>query len=170
MIYDDASANDLAYYTYLKNPEYEVKVHFEWNQNRPDLEQDRNENKHFQVLKRSIEAGGRRDIFLGTRECQGYVESLELDDFGKKPGFYDDYPGEIDFGVMLHGISYPDETGNDELEVRLWRPKCVKGIVQFIRPEDCTVRRMIKKSSMKIFNTENVNKVDDEYSELIGGE
>ena len=66
--------NDLSYYTYLKNCEYQVQAHFEWNYNRPELEKDRNENKHHEIAKRMILKGGRRDVFLGTRECQAYVE------------------------------------------------------------------------------------------------
>ncbi len=33
--------NDLAYYTYLKNVCYQVRAHFEWNENRPELAGDR---------------------------------------------------------------------------------------------------------------------------------
>jgi len=76
-----ASGNDLAIYTYLADVEYQVQAHFEWNRNRPDLEHDRNEHKHHSVARRMIERGGRRDVFLGTRECQGYVEPCE---FGKE--------------------------------------------------------------------------------------
>ena len=65
--------NDLSYYTYLKDVSYQVRAHFEWNRNRPELESDRNENKHHNIARRMISRGGRRDIFLGTRECQGYV-------------------------------------------------------------------------------------------------
>lgn len=43
-------------------------------QKRADLAQDRNEHKHYDIAKRMVARGGRRDIFLGTRECQGYVE------------------------------------------------------------------------------------------------
>ena len=57
--------NDLAFYTYLRDVEYRVKAHFEWNENRKDLAQDRNENKHYDIAKRMLERGGRRDIFLG---------------------------------------------------------------------------------------------------------
>ena len=32
--------NTLSYYTYLCDVEYEVRAHFEWNLNRPDLEVD----------------------------------------------------------------------------------------------------------------------------------
>ena len=34
--------NDLSYYTYLKNVRYQVRAHFEFNLNHPELEQDRN--------------------------------------------------------------------------------------------------------------------------------
>ena len=40
--------------------------------------------------------------------------------FGEGEGFYDSY-GEINFGPMVHGFDYPDETGRDELAVRLWK-------------------------------------------------
>ena len=54
--------NDLAYYTYLKDCRYQVRAHFEWNMNRPELEKDRNENKHHEIAKKMIRKGGRRDI------------------------------------------------------------------------------------------------------------
>ena len=66
--------NELAYYTYLKDVRYQVRAHFEMNLNHPELEQDRNENKHHNIAKRMVKRGGRRDIFLGTRECQAFVE------------------------------------------------------------------------------------------------
>lgn len=66
-----SGGNDLSYYTYLKKVKYQVLAHFEWNEQREDLRVDRNENKHHNIAKRSVNLGGRRDIFLGTRECQG---------------------------------------------------------------------------------------------------
>ena len=97
--------NDLAYYTYLKRVRYQVQAHFEWNDNRPELAGDHNENKHHCIARRMIEKGGRRDIFLGTRECQGYVEPCT---FGEEPGAYDAIP-ELSFGLMYHGLTYPDD-------------------------------------------------------------
>ena len=38
--------NELAYYTYLKDCRYQVRAHFEWNENRPELAADRDEHKH----------------------------------------------------------------------------------------------------------------------------
>jgi len=124
--------NDLAIYTYLSDVEYQVQAQFKWNLLRDDLADDRNENKHFFTAKRMIARGGRRDVFLGTRECQGYVEPC---DFGQGDGFYDAY-GELSFGLMFHGFDYPDETGKEELHARFWHPKMVNGVVEFLPPDD----------------------------------
>lgn len=136
-----SGGNDLSIYTYLADVEYQVRAHFEWNENRPDLAYDRNENKHFYVARRMIERGGRRDVFLGTRECQGYVEPCE---FGKDKGFYDEYPGEISFGLMFHGFDYPDENKPGEFWARFWEPKMNKGVIQFIHPKDCKVSKFVR--------------------------
>ncbi|QQK74820.1 type I-C CRISPR-associated protein Cas5 [Salicibibacter cibarius] len=158
--------NTLANYTYLKDVCYQVRAHFEFNFNRPDMTFDRNEGKHFNIMQRSLKAGGRRDIFLGTRECQGYVEPCT---FGEGKGFYDNYEGEIHFGTMVHGMNYPDETGKNELEVRLWKPVMKKGIITFQRPEKCTLVRKIKEITPKHFDKTNVESADS-LAHKIGGE
>lgn len=125
--------NTLAIYTYLTDVEYRVQAHFEWNTHRPELEPDRNENKHYFIAKRMIEKGGRRDVFLGTRECQAYVEPC---DFEEGTGFYDDQETEMHYGMMLHGLSYPDEYGTTKLSARLWAPVMSRGVVDFPHPTD----------------------------------
>lgn len=159
--------NDLAYYTYLEEVYYQVRAHFEWNMNRPELEKDRNENKHHNIAKRMIERGGRRDIFLGTRECQGYVEPCV---FGESTGAYDNC-GTIPYGLMYHGITYADEAVNDDdkgqLTVRLWQPVMVNGVIDFIRPEECELKRHIRKMTVKPFGEayDNFTGLD----EFVGG-
>ncbi|MDE7323392.1 MAG: type I-C CRISPR-associated protein Cas5c [Lachnospiraceae bacterium] len=142
--------NDLSFYTYLRNVEYRVRAHFEWNKNREDLAHDRNENKHYDIAKRMIERGGRRDIFLGTRECQGYVEPCSFD---SEKGAYDETT--LSFGVMVHGLTYPDEAVRDtekgKLTVRLWNAQMVKGVVHFPHPEECEIRRVLHKEKQKQF-------------------
>ncbi len=135
-----SGGNSLAIYTYLSDMAYQVQAHFEWNLNREDMAKDRNENKHYYVAKRMIDRGGRRDVFLGTRECQGYVEPCR---FGEGEGFYDNY-GELSFDLMFHGFDYPDEIGKNEFHSRFWRPKMINGIMNFIRPEDCTIRKLVR--------------------------
>lgn len=157
--------NTLANYTYLVDVRYQVRAHFEFNLNRPDLEYDRNEHKHHNILKRALRAGGRRDIFLGTRECQAYVEPCV---FGEGKGFYDDY-GDIHLGTMVHGINYPDETGRNQMEVRLWNPVMRNGIIQFIRPEQCTQVRVLSEMKPKPFDAANMESADDLFAQL-GGE
>ena len=132
----EGKSNTLSIYTYLKDPVYQVRAHFIPNPYRtePDLIADgQNENKYYQMAKRMIAKGGRRDVYLGTRECQAYVESCV---YGEGKGAYDDR-GEVDLGVMFHSFAYPDETGKNELGVRLWHAKMVNGEICFPRPEEC---------------------------------
>jgi len=136
-----SGGNDLSIYTYLSDVEYQVQAHFEWNENRSDLVNDRNENKHYYAAKRMIERGGRRDIFLGTRECQGYVEPCT---FHEGRGDYDNYPGEMSFGLMFHGFDYPDESEPGKFYARFWEPKMGKGVIKFKHPKDCVIRKFVR--------------------------
>ncbi len=161
--------NTLSIYTYLSEVAYQVKAHFEWNMNRPELEGDRNENKHHNIAKRCIERGGRRDIFLGTRECQGYVEACC---FGEGGGFYDKY-GEMPLGVMFHGFTYPDETKSQKLIARFWKPIMKDGIITFIRPEACEIKRELLQTIPKNFSFDinNILSVEQfDWCKEFGGE
>lgn len=167
-----SGGNDLAYYTYLKDVRYQVLAHFEWNKNRPNLQNDRNENKHHNLAKRNIKKGGRRDIFLGTRECQGYVEPCE---FGKGDGFYDDY-SELSFGFMFHGIDYPDENTSKNQEggpsqnfdVRFYNCTMEDGIIIFPTPRDLKIKRrtvFVNQPIREFVIGQNMLSVDDEGGE-----
>ena len=149
--------NDLSFYTYLKNCRYQVMAHFEWNENRPELIGDRNENKHHCIAKRMIEKGGRRDIFLGTRECQGYVVPCK---FGEGEGHYDNIQ-ELAFGLMYHGITYADEAFSEEtkncMTARFWYPKMQNGVINFLRPEKCPLYNKLRPMEMKIFSETDNN-------------
>lgn len=146
--------NDLSYYTYLKDCYYQVSAHFEWNENRPELAPDRNEHKHYQIAKRMIERGGRRDIFLGTRECQAYVEPCV---FGEGKGDYDDVPS-IAFGLMYHGITYADEAYSDEtkdkMTLNFWYPEMKNGIITFPKPSECALTKPLREMKIKPFGEE----------------
>jgi len=154
--------NDLAIYTFLSDVEYHVRAHFEWNCHHKTLEKDRIDGKHFAIAKRVLERGGRQDIFLGTRDCQGYVEPCV---FGEGEGAYDG-DDEIVYGLMFHGFDYPDETGTNELHARFWHPTIRKGVLTFERPEDCKYRKFVRKMDVKSFGTGNVKSVELEAEEL----
>ena len=132
--------NSLAIYTYLADVEYQVQARFEWNPHRPDMEGDRKTEAHWNIAQRMIKKGGRQDIFLGTRECQGYVEPCA---FGEGPGDYNGC-GELAYGLMFHGFDYPDETGINELRSRFWRPVMVDGVVTFPRPDERMTRKFVR--------------------------
>ncbi|CUN86246.1 type I-C CRISPR-associated protein Cas5 [Eubacterium sp. am_0171] len=148
--------NDLSYYTYLKECRYQVKAHFIMNENRPELKEDRNEHKHHNIARRMIERGGRRDIFLGARECQGYVKPCV---FGQGEGFYDDI-SEINFGTMYHGITYSDEAYSEEtrgkMSVRFWQAVMNNGVIAFIPPWKC-IHRPVREMNIKKFGVKQEN-------------
>lgn len=139
--------NSLAIYTYLANVQYQVQAHFEWNEHRPELAHDRIDGKHFEIAMRMLERGGRQDIFLGTRDCQGYVEPCL---FGEGKGEYNTID-ELAFGLMFHGFDYPDETGDHLLRSRFWRPIMRRGVIEFPRPEDCRIRKEVRPMKPKGF-------------------
>jgi CRISPR-associated protein Cas5d len=150
--------NTLAIYTYLVDVEYQVKAHFEWNLNRPELINDRNVQKHQSMAERALKRGGRQDVFLGVRDCQGYVEPC---DFGKGPGFYDEID-ETGFGLMFHGFDYPDEIGGEKLFSRFWYPTMKNGIVNFDPPNKCEIQRFVRNMETKTFNIGENYRIEDE--------
>lgn len=160
--------NDLAKYLYLKDISYIVTCHFEFNYNRPELKEDHNENKHYFIAKRALARGGRRDIFLGARECQSYVEPAN---FGEESSYYEGM-GEMEFGLQYHSLSYPDESGENKLITKFWYPKIVNGVIKFCRPEECPKEIEIREMNSKIFNEDNYvglyeEEILDEYDEEV---
>lgn len=155
--------NSLAIYTFLADVEYQVRAHFEWNEHRPELREDRIEAKHSAIARRMVERGGRQDIFLGTRDCQGYVEACE---YGSGTGNLDD-AGELAFGLMFHGFDYPDETGDGKLHARFWRPTMVNGVIRFPRPQECTERKFVRAMTVKSFQLhQDVQHADKEALDM----
>ena len=156
--------NTLAIYTFLDDVEYQVRAHFEWNEHRPELETDRNVAKHMDIARRALDRGGRQDIFLGTRDCQGYVEPCI---FGEDASEYDG-TGKIPFGFMFHGFDYPDETGVGKLVARFWDAEMEDGLVRFPKPADCLGRREIRDMTPKVFTRpKNLRPVEEEAEEVL---
>lgn len=152
--------NTLSIYNYLVDVEYQVRAHFILNESRRGEldEEEFKEEKHYNIAKRMVEKGGRRDIFLGTRECQGYVEPCS---FSEGKGYYDG-TGKIDFGVMFHGFDYPDETQTDYLTTRFWQPEMINGVIHFLPPEEISekMKRPIRPMTRKKFGKEKADGMD----------
>lgn len=163
--------NDLSIYTYLADVAYQVKARFVWNEHRPELKQDRIEGKHYEIARRMLARGGRQDIFLGTRDCQGYVEPCE---FGSGEGAYDkEKLGEhnLDFGLMFHSFAYPEETGKHELLSRFWPANMQNGVITFPSTQDDSgrlksrvIRKMLPEKAFVL--GANMKSVADEAKEL----
>jgi CRISPR-associated protein Cas5d len=177
-----SSGNTLAIYTYLtgdarsENPvditdgpgvEYQVRAHFDWNPYQEALAGDRIDGKHYAIAQRSLHLGGRQDIFLGTRDCQGYVAPCV---FGEGKGDFDD-DGTVDYALMFHSFDYPDETGEGWLKSNFWRPHLVNGTLTFPRPGDTAgliVKKDIRPMQPKKFGVREVLPVEEEMSNLLG--
>jgi CRISPR-associated protein Cas5d len=68
---------------------------------------------------------------------------------------------------MFHGFDYPDETGDEKLHARFWRPTMIDGVIRFDRPNDCPVRKFVRAMSVKAFGVgQNLRAVEDEAAEL----
>lgn len=162
--------NDLSIYTYLTDVAYAVKGHFIWNENRPEFANDRNEDKHYQILKRMIKLGGRRSPQLGVSECPAYIEPCNFDE--EKSCYDDGNNSEISFGLMYHSIIYCDEAINEEdkgkMTVCFHTPVMKNGQIDFIRPEQCTIKRHIRDAKPKVFDTKKCESVDTLHTELFG--
>lgn len=103
-----------------------------------------------------IERGGRRDVFLGTRECYGDVIPCV---FGEGGGVYDSID-EFALGYMFHGFTYPDEAVREaekgHMSVRFHPVVMRKRIIEFPKPEEIpgTDRRILHKMAIKSFGEE----------------
>lgn len=134
----------------LMDIRYQVRAHFVWNENRPEFAADRDEDKHFRIALRSLAHGGRFPVWLGTSDCFGEVRPAR---FGSGDGSYDN-SGVIDFGVMYHGVNYPDEGWNEltrnSVSRRTWRCVMTDGVIRFAPPEKCSAE-FVRKAQAKQF-------------------
>ena len=67
---------------------------------------------------------------------------------------------------MYHGITYAEEAVLDEdkgkMTVRFWKPVMKKGgIIEFLRPEECTKKRHIREMQCKVFGKGNFTGLEE---------
>lgn len=152
-------------HTYLKDVAYAVKFHFEWNLNEASLEKDRNACKHEEIMQRSINRGGRMDIFLGMKECVGFVEPLS---FSEYQAIETPFIGEQSFGIMFHSFIYPggaplNSSYESEFLYSSFCPIFMKtGTIHFVRPEQCDIIHKLHKYGKK--HREKIKNVDEELA------
>lgn len=155
----------LSYYSYLQNVAYQVRAIIEPNYSREDLKHDYTPSgmeKHYAIAKRSIKKGGRRDVFIGTRECFGYVEPCV---FGEGDGYYDN-DGQTDYGIMPLDFKFPDKTGQPYIELLLWNAVMENGVVYFPHPDECTMKRILSESEYSYSKPKPIQSVDALHDEI----
>lgn len=139
---------DRAFTTYLRDVAYQIEGKIIWNEERPDLMDDRDMRKHMDVFRRALIKGGRHYPYLGKREdeCYGYISPCE---FGEGTGAYD-YTKEMSFGLMLHSIIYPTKEDKNAY-AQFWMPKMEYGVINFPTVDECpsALRRKIKLSNAR---------------------
>ena len=68
---------------------------------------------------------------------------------------------------MVHGFIYPDEwvyeEEKDKLIATFWNPVMRNGVITFIRPEQCEIRRVVGNGGIKRFVKDvNFKPIDNE--------
>lgn len=139
----DGGPGDPVTQTYLKDVAYQVECHMEWDLDRDDLANDRDERKHGAIFERFLKKGGKRDVFLGARECVGFVEPCE---FGERASVFDNV--DVSLGVMFHSYLYPKK-GQDKLYATLCEYQMRSGVIEFSRPEEIETRREVRDYAYK---------------------
>lgn len=156
----DKYGADLNYYSYLVDVEYLVKFHFKWNESRKDLINDRNMKKHESIMERSIKKGGRRDIFLGTRECVGYIEEVTEEEFLNTESYYNN--SKMSLGIMFNQFKYP--TNSKEKLIAYYSETLMNnGVVTFKDIDKCNIYNEVKDYKFKM--TKSIKSVDQEMEE-----
>jgi len=128
--------------TYLYDVHYIVEAHFEWSGKQPE---DEDLAKHMCIFERALEVGGRRDVFLGMRECTATVESLNEDIKNVKAekrfdAFFEKCRKEhqglnLNIGVMFH--SWEWGTGKDGTDTpTIFNAQVRDGILKYPHPNN----------------------------------
>lgn len=159
----DSLAPGLNYITALENLVYLVKFRFSWNLSRPDLAKDRIMKKHEAIMERSLKKGGRRDVFLGSREFLGYVEYITEEEYLSEKTAY--FGSTLDFGNMFHSFRYP-KFKEDKFESLFTHIIMQDGIIKFKKQEECEIRNELSTYTYK--GNRAIVSVDEELKEYEG--
>ncbi len=127
------TGRDISVYTYLRDVKWRVRAHFVPRDGREFTAAD--EHKHYRIALRSLSRGGRRQAYLGTRDCPCDVSAHT---FTEGLGHYDNT--DMDFGLMFRSFSY----GEDGLPITAsyFRCRMEDGVINFPPEQDCPHRRL----------------------------
>ena len=111
-------------------------------------------------MERSLLKGGRRDIFLGTRECVGHVEAINEEAYLAAKSYYENQ--NLSFGIMFHSFSFPS-SDNEKLQSYFTHTVMYNGIIHFKSQEECEFRNEL--SSYQIRPPKQIKPVDRELED-----
>lgn len=151
---------DLNYVSYLIDVEYLMKFHFLWDETRVDLTYDRISKKHEAIMERSIIRGGRRDIFLGTRECVATAEYLTEREYVEAESYYNNQI--LNMGIMFQEFEYPTVTG-EKLKSYFTNTILDKGVIRYLPKETCNIINELSDYGFK--QSEQIKSVETEWKE-----
>lgn len=165
ILFDSRKKSDLFNKSYLVSVDYIIKFHFIWATHRDDLAKDRIMNKHTAIMERSIERGGRQSIFLGTRECTGFVEKSNVEDFNTAPSPYENQ--QFSYGLMFNEFIYP-KNKRESFRACYAPINMDNGIIQYPTVDEAVVIREI--NDYGYTEPEKIKSVEEEYLEYFGGD
>lgn len=151
---------DLNYVSYLVDVEYLIRFHFVWDETRVDLTYDRNTKKHEAIMERSIRRGGRRDVFLGTRECTATAEYLTKEEYEAAESKYKDQI--LTMGIMFQEFGYPTDA-SEPLKSYFTQTVLKHGVLTYTSKESCDIVNELSSYGFK--RSEKMKPVDLEYEE-----
>lgn len=128
---------DLSVYTYLTNVRYRIKAHFV-PRNGQELTPAA-EHRHFRVALRMLERGGRRAVYLGTKDCPCDISPCV---FSSDIGHYDNITADL--GMMFHSFSYSN--GDLPSAAHYFRCRMENGIILFPQPHECDITQVCRES------------------------
>ncbi|MCC9984860.1 type I-C CRISPR-associated protein Cas5, partial [Streptococcus agalactiae] len=137
-----------------------IKFHFIWNEDRKDLNSDRLPAKHEAIMERSIRKGGRRDVFLGTRESVGLVDDISQEEYEAAVSYYNGV--NIDLGIMFHSFAYPKDK-KTPLKSYFTKTVMENGVITFKTQSDCDIVNTLSSYVFKVPG--EIKSVNDEYME-----
>ena len=111
-------------------------------------------------MERSLKKGGRRDVFIGTRECVGYIDHIDKEEYENAKSFYDGQ--SLSFGIMFSEFIYPTNPGG-ELVSCFTETRMENGVITFKDSKDCEIKNTLDNYSFKYPN--EIKSVDKEYEE-----
>ncbi|MEN4336431.1 type I-C CRISPR-associated protein Cas5c, partial [Streptococcus pyogenes] len=112
------------------------------------------------IMERSIRKGGRRDVFLGTRECLGLVDDISQEEYETTVSYYNGV--NIDLGIMFHSFAYPKDK-KTPLKSYFTKTVMKNGVITFKAQSECDIVNTLSSYAFKA--PEEIKSVNDECME-----